>query len=51
MCGAACEAVAIHREQAATKQIHLPPRGENVRYNLVKCSKINVKGMFKTNCV
>ena len=27
MCGAACEAVAINREQSATKQIHLPPWG------------------------
>jgi len=31
MCGAACEAVAIHREQAATMQIHLPLRGEKGR--------------------
>ncbi len=31
MCGAACEAVAAHREQAATKQIHLP-EGKKGRY-------------------
>jgi hypothetical protein len=31
MCGAACEAVAIHRDLAATKQIHLPPSGEKGR--------------------
>jgi hypothetical protein len=31
MCGAACEAVAIHLDLAATKQIHLPARGEKGR--------------------
>lgn len=28
MCGADCEAVAIHREEDATRQIHLSLRGE-----------------------
>jgi hypothetical protein len=46
MCGATCESVAIHREQAPTMLIHLLPGDENGRYNLVKCSNINVKGMF-----
>jgi hypothetical protein len=51
MCGAAREAVAIHREQAATKHIHLPPKGKKGRFNLMKYSGRNVLGIFKTNYV